>query len=222
MSEAQRLNQPSSTAATSSTGWFPDGQRSLKQTIPGTSHNRVSPCDLIQSLPNDPMSAHDQQTGRETLHQAPEVRGMDSSTAKKGTARDARVNPPDRPPSETCSSGAESHTQSVVSSPMGATAMAWIRRSLAVAAAFALATSLSPSTTAAASSSEYNRQSVSCQANENLWEMADFFISRCRKSSVRREFPSQLLYESLRQIKNGSTASHRKAWKLLNDGRFLK
>ncbi|HEX2087223.1 MAG TPA: hypothetical protein VHF89_16190 [Solirubrobacteraceae bacterium] len=63
---------------------------------------------------------------------------------------------------------------------------------------------------------------ASCVANENLGERADPFISRCRKASIRREFPSELLQETLGAIKRGSSAAHKKAWKLLNDNRFKK
>jgi hypothetical protein len=65
-------------------------------------------------------------------------------------------------------------------------------------------------------------QLTSCVANENLSEIADAFISRCCKASIRREFPSELLSETLSAIKKGSSAVHKKAWKLLNDNRFKK
>ncbi len=61
-----------------------------------------------------------------------------------------------------------------------------------------------------------------CVARDNLGETANSFISRCRKASIRLEFPSQLLSKTLGEIKNGSTATYRKAWKLLNDNRFKK
>ncbi|MGY2024709.1 MULTISPECIES: hypothetical protein [Nocardia] len=61
-----------------------------------------------------------------------------------------------------------------------------------------------------------------CVANENLGEVADKYISRCRKGSIRSEFPSELLQTSLGDIKNGNSAAHKRAWKLLNDGRFKK
>ncbi|NOS89953.1 MAG: hypothetical protein HOP34_15700 [Methylococcaceae bacterium] len=62
----------------------------------------------------------------------------------------------------------------------------------------------------------------SCVANENLGEIADNFISRCCKGDMRREFPGELLAETLGSIKKGKTAKHKKAWKLLNEGRFKK
>jgi Domain of unknown function (DUF4157) len=61
-----------------------------------------------------------------------------------------------------------------------------------------------------------------CIANDNLDETADSFISRCRKASIRSEFPGELLSETLGNIKKGKTARHKKAWKLLNDNRFKK
>ena len=62
----------------------------------------------------------------------------------------------------------------------------------------------------------------SCVANDNLGEVADGFISRCRKASIRSEFPGELLTATLGTIKKGKSAAHRKAWKLLNDNRFKK
>jgi hypothetical protein len=61
-----------------------------------------------------------------------------------------------------------------------------------------------------------------CEAHDNLDEIADSFISRCCKASIRREFPGELLNETLGNIKAGKTAAHKKAWKLLNDNRFKK
>lgn len=61
---------------------------------------------------------------------------------------------------------------------------------------------------------------ASCIARENPTEIADRFISRCRIASIRREFPTQHLHETLREIDRGVTPSKRKAWKLLNDKRF--
>lgn len=63
---------------------------------------------------------------------------------------------------------------------------------------------------------------ASCAANENLGEQASSFIGRCRKGSIHREFPRELLAESLGTIKKGDSAIHKKAWKLLNDNRFAK
>ncbi|GAB4564355.1 MAG: hypothetical protein Tsb0020_14470 [Haliangiales bacterium] len=61
-----------------------------------------------------------------------------------------------------------------------------------------------------------------CNARNNLGEVADKFISRCRKGSIRREFPSQYLSKTLKVIKGDSSADGKKAWKLLNDNRFKK
>jgi hypothetical protein len=65
-------------------------------------------------------------------------------------------------------------------------------------------------------------QAADCIANNNLGDIADGFISRCRKGSIRQEFPGELLNETLTTIKAGNAANYKKAWKLLNDGRFLK
>ncbi|MFS8799176.1 hypothetical protein NW824_07105, partial [Synechococcus sp. R60.3] len=61
-----------------------------------------------------------------------------------------------------------------------------------------------------------------CVANNNLGDIADSFISRCRKASIRQEFPGELLNETLGNIKAGNAANYKKAWKLLNDRGFLK
>jgi hypothetical protein len=61
-----------------------------------------------------------------------------------------------------------------------------------------------------------------CVANNNLGETADSFISRCRKASIRSEFPGEFLGSTLGEIKKGKSARHKKAWKLLNDNRFKK
>lgn len=62
----------------------------------------------------------------------------------------------------------------------------------------------------------------SCVARENPHEIADYFISRCRRASIRREFPSEYLHYNLRAIEQERTANGRKAWKLLNDSRFAR
>ena len=66
------------------------------------------------------------------------------------------------------------------------------------------------------------RPGASCEANDNLSLFADTFISVCRKASIRREFPSEFLNSYLEDIKKNRSASGKKAWKLLNDGRFKK
>lgn len=63
---------------------------------------------------------------------------------------------------------------------------------------------------------------ASCVASDNLDEKALSFIGRCRKGSIHREFPNELSAESLGAIKNGASATHKKAWKLLNDKRSAK
>ncbi|WP_437619873.1 hypothetical protein [Sorangium sp. So ce1151] len=62
----------------------------------------------------------------------------------------------------------------------------------------------------------------SCDAGENLEEVAVSFIVRCCKGSIYREFPGQLLFVKIAEIRRGKTAHHKKAWKLLNDNRFKK
>jgi hypothetical protein len=61
-----------------------------------------------------------------------------------------------------------------------------------------------------------------CNARNNLDEVAAKFISRCRKGSINREFPTSHRSRNLGEIMRGNTADDKKAWKLLNDGRFVK
>lgn len=61
-----------------------------------------------------------------------------------------------------------------------------------------------------------------CDINRRLNQLATFYISDCRQASIRRVFPGQHLYDSVKSIKEGRTASERTAWKLLNDSRFKK
>lgn len=61
-----------------------------------------------------------------------------------------------------------------------------------------------------------------CTANDNLNITCKVFISRCRKGSINREFPSEFLDDKMSVVKKGSSAKHKKAWKLLNDNRFKK
>jgi hypothetical protein len=61
-----------------------------------------------------------------------------------------------------------------------------------------------------------------CDANDNLGEVANNFISRCRKASIRQVFPGQHYGDKLGDIKSCGTASCKTAWKLLNDNRFKK
>jgi hypothetical protein len=48
------------------------------------------------------------------------------------------------------------------------------------------------------------------------------FVSRCRKGGIHREFPGTHYCPYLGEIRNGKSANDKKAWKLLNDGRFKK
>lgn len=61
-----------------------------------------------------------------------------------------------------------------------------------------------------------------CAANDNLGEIANNFISRCRKGSIRQEFPGQHYGDTLGYIKDCGERSCKTAWKLLNDNRFRK
>lgn len=61
-----------------------------------------------------------------------------------------------------------------------------------------------------------------CNYEDNLDERADSYISRCRKGGIRREFPSDYYGKTLREIKRDKSANGKKAYKLLNDGRFKK
>jgi hypothetical protein len=63
---------------------------------------------------------------------------------------------------------------------------------------------------------------LDCVANNNLTETAQTYIGRCRRGGINKEFPGELLNETLKNIKAGSAANYTKAWKLLNDNRFVK
>jgi hypothetical protein len=65
-------------------------------------------------------------------------------------------------------------------------------------------------------------QAADCVANNNLSETAQSYISRCRKGGINSEFPGEMYSSTLGAIKSGSSAVHKKAWKLLNDNRFVK
>ncbi len=62
----------------------------------------------------------------------------------------------------------------------------------------------------------------SCDANQNLEETCRTFIGKCRKGSINSEFPGQFYDVKIKVVKNGTSAEHKKAWKLLNDNRFKK
>lgn len=65
-------------------------------------------------------------------------------------------------------------------------------------------------------------RAADCVANNNLSENAQTYIGRCRKGTINSEFPGGMYSLTLNAIKSGSTADHKKAWKLLNDNRFAK
>lgn len=100
---------------------------------------------------------------------------------------------------------------------------AFVRLSAAVVFAAILLAGVNPAAGALEGpvAAEYHLM-ASCQAKSNLSEIADDFIGRCRKGSIRREFPVQYLPRTLGEINGDSSANGKKAWKLLNDGRFLK
>ncbi|MFF4850795.1 hypothetical protein [Streptomyces sp. NPDC001194] len=66
------------------------------------------------------------------------------------------------------------------------------------------------------------RFSDACAAGENLGEIANNFISRCRRGSIRQAFPGEHYGDSLGYIRGCGRGSCRTAWKLLNDNRFKK
>ncbi|MFW5443798.1 MAG: hypothetical protein ACKE51_05785 [Methylococcaceae bacterium] len=67
-----------------------------------------------------------------------------------------------------------------------------------------------------------NVQAADCVAGNNLSESAQNYIGRCRKGGINSEFPGEMYSKTLGEIKSGSSAVHKKAWKLLNDKRFAK
>ncbi|MGW8777807.1 hypothetical protein ACWGNM_07005 [Streptomyces sp. NPDC055796] len=64
--------------------------------------------------------------------------------------------------------------------------------------------------------------SDACVAGENLGEIANNFISRCRKGSIRQAFPGEHLGDTLGYVRGCGLKSCNTAWKLLNDNRFKK
>lgn len=58
--------------------------------------------------------------------------------------------------------------------------------------------------------------------DQNLDMLATDFISKYCLGSVRRAFPSEHLFEPVRLIQGGSSASYKTARKLLNHSRFRK
>ena len=61
-----------------------------------------------------------------------------------------------------------------------------------------------------------------CDVSQNLDETCRSFIGRCRRGGINSEFPGQFYDVTIRVVKDGSSADHKKAWKLLNDNRFVK
>jgi hypothetical protein len=128
--------------------------------------------------------------------------------------------------SEPASSGKQNTTQIREFPSLRERAKKFTQRAILVSAIFTVLVPLSSTTESnAAAPAEYDRQLIDCNAENNLWEIADFYISRCRKASVRRKFPGQHLYDELGSIKRGAQLGHRSAqtaWKLLNDNSYKK
>jgi hypothetical protein len=61
-----------------------------------------------------------------------------------------------------------------------------------------------------------------CTYDNNLTEVADSYISRCRRAKIRSEFPGQYYNLTLDEIKGDRSGDGKKAYKLLNDNRFIK
>jgi hypothetical protein len=98
-----------------------------------------------------------------------------------------------------------------------------LRSLLVTITAFFLAFGAYTDTQASADSSITASQTVaSCLGKDNLTSTADAFISRCKKGSIRGEFPSEFNQVTLAVIKRNKTARGKRAWKLLNDHRFDK
>lgn len=96
-----------------------------------------------------------------------------------------------------------------------------LRSLLVTMTAFFLAFGTYTGTQASADSSITASQTVaSCLAKDNLSSTADAFISRCKRASIRRKFPSQYYPVTLAVIKRDKTSPGKTAWKLLNDHRF--
>src|SRR5690606_34213318 len=51
---------------------------------------------------------------------------------------------------------------------------------------------------------------------------AEDWIKKNCKGKINREFPENLRDKTLEEIRNGTSAEYKKAWKLLNDKRFQK
>lgn len=65
----------------------------------------------------------------------------------------------------------------------------------------------------------------SCNFNDNLGEIATYFLGRCVMASVRGKFPGEYLNSTLGQIKSDNAKGIGRsgtAYKLLNDSRFRK
>jgi hypothetical protein len=102
-----------------------------------------------------------------------------------------------------------------------------LTRSLLAAALVAGALTGAPVVAHAAAPTHHETQTAvsvrgACDAGDNLGEIANNFISRCRKASIRQVFPGEHYGDTLGEIRNCRTKSCKTAWKLLNEGRFKK
>ncbi|WTW99724.1 hypothetical protein OG216_43085 [Streptomycetaceae bacterium NBC_01309] len=79
-----------------------------------------------------------------------------------------------------------------------------------------------PATAAAAPNHAPDLARGACDARDNLGEIANNFISRCRKAGIRQRFPGQHYGDTLGYLKQCRTDSCNTAWKLLQDGRWKK
>lgn len=64
-----------------------------------------------------------------------------------------------------------------------------------------------------------------CNATNNQDEIAQSFIGRCCKGSIRAEFPGQWLSRLIGEVRKAADAGDktaRTAWKLLNKGEYKK
>lgn len=95
-----------------------------------------------------------------------------------------------------------------------------LQSAVAIASIAGVVMTTLPTLTNVAAAKNATSKSVNCVPDKNLNAVADYFIRRCFKASIKTEFPSDLLQRKIVTIKTGKTAAEKKAWKLLNDKRF--
>ncbi|WP_436771587.1 hypothetical protein [Yinghuangia sp. YIM S09857] len=91
----------------------------------------------------------------------------------------------------------------------------------ALAGASAVAGAAAPGVPAASASAPDLARGA-CDARDNLGEVANNFISRCRKAGIRQRFPGEHYGDKLGYLMKCRTESCNRAWKLLQDGRWKK